>query len=63
MADAGVDVTWTPVEEVADRVAEAVVAGTFWILPPSESADARIRARAASMTARTNPDYISDLIG
>jgi NAD(P)-dependent dehydrogenase (short-subunit alcohol dehydrogenase family) len=61
MADAGVQVDWTPVEEVADRVAEAVVAGTFWILPPSASADARISARASSMIQRTNPTYMTDL--
>jgi NAD(P)-dependent dehydrogenase (short-subunit alcohol dehydrogenase family) len=60
MADAGVTLTYTPVEEVADRVAEAVRAGTFWILPPSERADARIRARAESMLGRTDPDYITD---
>jgi NAD(P)-dependent dehydrogenase (short-subunit alcohol dehydrogenase family) len=63
MADAGVQVDWTPVEEVADRVAEAVVAGTFWILPPSASADARISARASSMIQRTNPTYMTDLTG
>jgi NAD(P)-dependent dehydrogenase (short-subunit alcohol dehydrogenase family) len=63
MADAGVQVDWTPVEEVADRVAEAVVAGTFWILPPSASADARISARATSMIQRTNPTYMTDLTG
>lgn len=63
MADAGVPLTYTPVEEVADRVAEAVVAGTFWILPPSGSADAKISARAASMIERSNPTYMSDITG
>jgi NAD(P)-dependent dehydrogenase (short-subunit alcohol dehydrogenase family) len=63
MADAGVQLTYTPVEEVADRVADAVVAGTFWILPPSERADAKIRARADSMVERSNPTYITDLTG
>ena len=63
MADAGVQVTYTPVEEVADRVADAVVTGTFWILPPSERADAKIRARADSMVERSNPTYITDLTG
>ena len=60
MADAGVTLTYTPVEEVADRVAEAVVAGTFWILPPSAGADAKISARAASMIERSNPTYLTD---
>jgi NAD(P)-dependent dehydrogenase (short-subunit alcohol dehydrogenase family) len=63
MADAGVAVTYTPVAEVADRVADAVVADTFWILPPSARADSRISARAASMIDRTNPSYMTDLTG
>lgn len=61
MADAGVALTYTPVDEVADRVADAVVAGAFWILPPSADADARIRARAASMIERADPTYMTDL--
>jgi NAD(P)-dependent dehydrogenase (short-subunit alcohol dehydrogenase family) len=63
MADAGVELTYTPVDEVADRVADAVAAGTFWILPPSDSADTKISARAASMIERTNPTYMTDLTG
>jgi NAD(P)-dependent dehydrogenase (short-subunit alcohol dehydrogenase family) len=63
MADAGVQLTYTPVEDVADQVAEAVVAGTFWILPPSTSADDRISARATSMLERSNPTYMTDLTG
>jgi NAD(P)-dependent dehydrogenase (short-subunit alcohol dehydrogenase family) len=63
MADAGVPLTYTPVEEVADRVARAVVTDTFWILPPSDNADAKISARAASMIERTNPTYMTDLTG
>ena len=63
MADAGVEITYTPVEEVADRVADAVVAGTFWILPPSASADSKINARARSMIERSNPTYMTDLTG
>jgi len=63
MADAGVELTYTPVAEVADRVAEAVVAGTFWILPPSASTDAKVSARAASLIERSNPTYLTDLSG
>jgi NAD(P)-dependent dehydrogenase (short-subunit alcohol dehydrogenase family) len=61
MADAGVQVTYTPVEEVAGAVVAAIRAGDFWILPPSERTDATIQARAASMLARRNPDYLKDL--
>jgi hypothetical protein len=56
-------VEYTPVEEVADRVVDAVRAEQFWILPESDRADAQINARAASMLARTNPEYLRDLTG
>ncbi len=61
MADAGVQIEYTPVEEVAGRVADAIRSRTFWILPPSERSDAQIQARAASMLARTNPTYMTEL--
>jgi NAD(P)-dependent dehydrogenase (short-subunit alcohol dehydrogenase family) len=63
MADAGVEIAYTPVEEVADRVVEAIRHRTFWILPPSERTDAQIDARAASMRSRSNPTYMTDLTG
>lgn len=63
MADAGVTVDYTPVEEVADRVIDAISTDQFWILPESERADAQIHARASSMLARSNPDYLRDLTG
>jgi NAD(P)-dependent dehydrogenase (short-subunit alcohol dehydrogenase family) len=63
MADAGVELVYTPVEEVAARVVDAIRADQFWILPPSERSDQQIRARAASMLARENPAYIKDLGG
>jgi NAD(P)-dependent dehydrogenase (short-subunit alcohol dehydrogenase family) len=63
LADRGIVLDYTPVEEVAARVVDAVKAGTFWILPPSERTDATIRARADSMLARANPTYIRDLGG
>jgi NAD(P)-dependent dehydrogenase (short-subunit alcohol dehydrogenase family) len=61
MAEAGVQLTYTPVEEVAARVSDAIRSGTFWILPPSARSDAQISARAASMIQRTNPTYINGL--
>ena len=63
MADAGVALDYTPVEEVAGRVVEAVRGGAFWILPPSERTDTTINARAASMLARSNPTYLTDVTG
>ena len=63
MADAGIEVQYTPVEEVADRVAAAVRAGAFWILPPDERTDENIRARAESMLKRENPAYLREVAG
>ncbi len=63
MAAAGMPLDLTPVEEVADRVVAALRADQFWILPESDSADAKIRARSASMLERANPDYLRDVTG
>ena len=63
MADAGVQLVYTPVEEVAGRVVDAIRADQFWILPPSERSDEQIKARAQSMLARQNPTYIRELGG
>jgi NAD(P)-dependent dehydrogenase (short-subunit alcohol dehydrogenase family) len=61
MAYAGVEIRYTPVDEVAGRVVGAIRARTFWILPPSERSDSQILARASSMLARSNPTYMTDL--
>ena len=61
MADAGVELVYTPTEEVAGRVVDAVRADQFWILPPSERSDQQIKARAQSMLDRSNPTYIKEL--
>ncbi len=63
MAAAGMPLELTPVEEVADRVVDAVRADQFWILPESDSADAKIRARSESMLDRSNPTYLRDVTG
>lgn len=61
MREAGLPVQYTPVEEVAARVVDAIRADEFWILAPSERSDAQIRARADSMLARKNPTYLREL--
>ncbi len=61
LADRGIVFDYTPVEEVAGRVVDAVRADQFWILPPSERSDQQIRARAASLLERSNPTYIREL--
>ena len=61
MSQAGREVQYTPVEEVAERVLAALGTGDFWILPPSESSDESIRARAESMLNRSNPTYLREV--
>lgn len=63
MKAAGVEIAYTDPAEVAGRVADALRARTFWILPPSDSADAQITARSASMLARENPTYLRAVPG
>ena len=61
LADRGIVFDYTPVEEVAARVVDAVRTDQFWILPESERTDSQIRARSSSMLERSNPTYIRDL--
>jgi NAD(P)-dependent dehydrogenase (short-subunit alcohol dehydrogenase family) len=63
MQAAGITVAYTPVDEVADRVADAVRAGTFWIHPPSDRSDEQLRARTQSILERTNPTYLRAVPG
>ncbi len=63
MRAAGIEPVYTDPAEVADQVVAAVRAGTFWILAPSERSDQQIRARADSLLARANPDYLRAVPG
>jgi NAD(P)-dependent dehydrogenase (short-subunit alcohol dehydrogenase family) len=63
MKAAGVDVAYTPVEEVAERVVEALYAGTFWIHPDNQNSDDQLRARTDSILKRQNPDYLRAVPG
>ena len=63
MRDAGTEVQYTPVEEVAARVVDAIRAGDFWIYPPSDSGDDQIRAKGDSMLKRENPTYVRAVAG
>ncbi|MEU6389916.1 SDR family NAD(P)-dependent oxidoreductase [Streptomyces sp. NPDC046939] len=62
MKEAGKEVAFTPVEEVADLVAEGIAADRFWLLPASEHSDRQIRARARSMLDRADPAYLESFI-
>lgn len=62
MKEAGNEVEFTPVEEVADFVAEGIAADRFWLLPESEHSDKQIRGRSQSMLNRANPAYLESFI-
>ena len=63
MEAAGVAIAYTPVEEVAGRVVEGILAGAFWIHPQSDRGDAQLLARTDSMRRRTNPTYLRAVPG
>jgi NAD(P)-dependent dehydrogenase (short-subunit alcohol dehydrogenase family) len=58
MRQAGQEVRFTPLEEVADQVASGILAGQFWMLAPSERTDQQIGMRSESMIARSQPNYL-----
>ncbi|AJT67936.1 1-deoxy-11-beta-hydroxypentalenate dehydrogenase [Streptomyces lydicus] len=62
MKEAGHEIAFTPVEQVADFVADGIAADRFWLLPDSEHSDRQIRARSRSMLDRTNPDYLERFV-
>ena len=63
MRDAGVEVQYTPVDEVAGRVVDAIRVGDFWILAPDERTDEQVRAKAESLLKRENPMYVRAVAG
>jgi NAD(P)-dependent dehydrogenase (short-subunit alcohol dehydrogenase family) len=63
MRQAGVEVEYTPVEEVAARVVDGIRSGDFWIFAPSERSDEQIRAKAESLLKRENPTYVRAVAG
>jgi NAD(P)-dependent dehydrogenase (short-subunit alcohol dehydrogenase family) len=62
MREAGHEVRFTPVEEVAELVVDGIGEDRFWMLPESERSDSQIRARARSMLDRSAPDYLENFI-
>jgi NAD(P)-dependent dehydrogenase (short-subunit alcohol dehydrogenase family) len=63
MKAAGVEIAYTPVEEVADRLVAGVLADQFWIHPQSDRGDAQLLARTESMLKRTQPTYLRAVPG
>ncbi|MDJ0461846.1 SDR family NAD(P)-dependent oxidoreductase [Streptomyces sp. H27-C3] len=62
MREAGHEIEFTPVEQVAEVVVDGIGADRFWMLPASEHSDRQIRARSQSMLDRANPSYLENFI-
>jgi NAD(P)-dependent dehydrogenase (short-subunit alcohol dehydrogenase family) len=61
MAEAGLEVEFAPLSEVADMCFEGIVNDTFWITAPSDRQAEKIQARAASQVAQTAPEYLLEM--
>ncbi|ORV10768.1 alcohol dehydrogenase [Mycobacterium celatum] len=60
---AGSRVEFTPLETVADHVVEGIRADRFWMMGPPTAAEDVVSRKAASILARSNPDYLVDVLG
>ena len=58
MEEAGLEVQFAPLSEVAELCFEGIRSDTFWITVPNEAQNERIMARATSQTTSTAPDYL-----
>jgi NAD(P)-dependent dehydrogenase (short-subunit alcohol dehydrogenase family) len=56
--DAGIEVVFAPLEEVADLCFEGIKNDVFWITVPSEMQSEKIQARATSQIEQTPPNYL-----
>ena len=59
---AGMKVAFTPLENVATQVVDGIVEGRFWMMGPPSSGDEVITKKAASIVARSEPDYLIDTL-
>ena len=60
---AGAHVEFTPLETVAEQVVDGLRADRFWMMGPPTPADQVVSSKAASILARTEPDYLVDVLG
>jgi NAD(P)-dependent dehydrogenase (short-subunit alcohol dehydrogenase family) len=60
---AGGSVQFTPLETVADQVVEGIRADRFWMMGPPTPAEEVVSRKAASILARSDPDYLVDVLG
>jgi NAD(P)-dependent dehydrogenase (short-subunit alcohol dehydrogenase family) len=58
MEEAGLEVTFAPLSEVADMCFDGIVNDVFWITAASEAQEAKIQARATSQIEKSAPEYL-----
>jgi NAD(P)-dependent dehydrogenase (short-subunit alcohol dehydrogenase family) len=58
MEEAGLEVTFAPLSEVADMCFDGIVNDVFWITAPSEVQEAKIKARSTSQIEKSAPEYL-----
>lgn len=59
---AGMKVEFTPLENVAAQVVDGIKEGRFWMMGPPSAGDDVITRKAASIVARSAPDYLIDTL-
>ncbi|HEX4862707.1 MAG TPA: SDR family NAD(P)-dependent oxidoreductase [Acidimicrobiales bacterium] len=59
---AGVKVAFTPLESVAAQVVDGINEGRFWMMGAPSAGDEVITKKAASIVARSEPDYLIDTL-
>jgi NAD(P)-dependent dehydrogenase (short-subunit alcohol dehydrogenase family) len=58
MEDAGLEVQFAPLSEVADICFEGIINDTFWITVPNDRQQQKLRDRAGSQIDRSSPEYL-----
>ncbi len=58
MKAVGQEVPFAPLSEVADLCFEGIRSNTFWISLPNDAQAEKLRARAESQIARSDPEYL-----
>lgn len=59
---AGVEVQFTPLEQVAAQVVDGLVHGSFWMMGPPSAGDEVALQKARSIAGRSAPDYLVDVL-
>ena len=60
--EAGVKVSFTPLEQVAAQVVDGLLDGRFWMLGPPSPSDEVVTKKARSIVDRGAPDYLIDTL-